>query len=153
MNNKAMLISHIFVWVVVVIGGVLLLIFGYNSIGQFTKQSCLAKSTFFEKNLVPDIEYMYNLPGSVVEKKYVIPCDVDKIYVVDNADMNDPLINASLGDKQLIREEVNNTNHNMFFFKGDNFQKGINAGDISIEYPNYQCFELRSSNFNIFSTC
>lgn len=153
--KKAEFAGPLVTWIVVIIIIGMSLIFGFNSISSIRQKSCIVNSVFFESNLIPDVEAMSTQPGSVSESSYPIPCDVDKVYIIDTAHADEILaadyMEQILENVPIVYEEVKaRTGNNLFLFSGNKFEKTMQLEDVVIKWPYYQCFEVKKSRLDLF---
>lgn len=146
-NKKAQFFGRPVVWIIAVIMIAMILFFGYRAITKSIQTGCLVQLTLFEKRLISDLESMYNQEGSVVEKDYIVPCGVEKIYFVD---IDKDVSFSSLSNYPEIMDNVKSgTEKNVFMIKGNKVYDSFSA-DIEIAYPYYDCYITKNGALGLF---
>ncbi|MEA2035983.1 MAG: hypothetical protein U9O94_00635 [Nanoarchaeota archaeon] len=148
MQKRGQFSGHLVTWIVVILIIGMSMIFGFNSVETIRHKSCIAQSVFFDANLKPDIETMSSQLGSVSEKTYPVPCDIEKIYIFDLAQEIDEDIKE---EQPIIYDSLESgSNYNVFFMRDGNLERSMYIPDIQLEYPSYRCFEIHGGGVKMY---
>lgn len=134
--------------VVALILTLLVFIFGYKGVAKTAQTGCLAQLNSFEKNFLGDVESLYTQSGSVIEKKYGVPCGVEKIYFVD---ITKEVSFSSLGDfPEMVDSIHSGVQKNVFLIKGGKVYDSFYGGDIDVENPYFDCYDTKAGTLNLY---
>ncbi|MBI2139463.1 hypothetical protein HYU14_00950 [Candidatus Woesearchaeota archaeon] len=162
MGKRGEMSTHWLLYMTALIVASAILIFGYSSFTKVNAQNCLAQSLVFEQDFKAAVEKAVGSEGSVFEKSFQIPCGVDRVYFVDtdNADTSDEFVRSVFVDMPLLWDSLQpinpldmnspRTGKNMFFSVKGIIQKAAFGGNISIEFPYFQCFKVVNGRMEMF---
>jgi hypothetical protein len=146
MNNKSQ--ANMLSWILILIVIAVTIFFGFKAVKTTSEKGCVAQLALLEKNLELDIESMYGLEGSVIEKKYSIPCGIERIYFVDNS-REVPF--SVLSDYPEIMDSLkSDTGKNIFLIRDGTVHSSISGGDLTIDTPYFDCYTTSTGKLDIF---
>ncbi|MBI2138591.1 hypothetical protein HYU13_03315 [Candidatus Woesearchaeota archaeon] len=120
-----------------------IVLFGYNSYSSISTQQCLVQQAGFEQQLRLDMDTALSNEDSSEKKSYVVPCGVEKLYFVDNGniDPSDPFVQSVLETLPLIQDALEDaTGKNLFFLSNGRVEKAATVGNVTLEFPYFKCF-------------
>ena len=125
---------------------ILIQFMGYKLFTTLREKQCQTELAKFEidlKDLYKGIEF-----GSVNERKYDAPCNVDKIYFIE-LDKDVPL--SIFNKLPIIKDSLKSkVKKNVFLVKNNKLVRSFYAGNLDFEYPYYTCLIPRSNEINFF---
>lgn len=152
MRKKAQFAGRTIIWIATIVIGSMILVFGFRYLTQTKETACLAKSTIFKKDLIPDIELAQNQPGSVLERDYGVPCDIEKIFFMDKRIMDavDFSSYSFSGYAEVVDSLQSKVDKNLFLVKNGKVEGSFNAGSVSIDDPYYSCYVTKTGKLKLF---
>ncbi|MFA5141395.1 MAG: hypothetical protein WC471_00295 [Candidatus Woesearchaeota archaeon] len=153
MNKKAFTITEVFVYILALVFGAMILMYGYNSISEIVNFGEKAIFVKFQKNLENSVTEISALPGTSRIKTFATPINFEKICFFDYTKACDPdslSESISIVDniRQTICDSVNSKVANVFLLplKGND----LNIPKIELtESQNPLCINIASGSLNL----
>lgn len=115
----------------------------YTSIKDSQCKTEMAKFEFDLSDYAKKLEF-----GSVHEQKYTVPCDADKLYLVD---LDKDIHEEAFKDMPLIKDSVySNAKKNVFVVKDGKIISSFYSADLQFSYPYYSCLLPRAGKISFF---
>ncbi|MBW2975262.1 hypothetical protein KY366_06090 [Candidatus Woesearchaeota archaeon] len=150
MKKRGQIYGSFFKYILIGVITVMIVLFGINALNRVNSASCRSGMVLLEDGLKKSVESVYSDIGSVSEKSFKIPCNIDKVYFVDLKKDNDRLF-RSLSDYPLIRDAIeDSTRQNAFLVKDDKVVSSFYAGNIELEKPYFLCSETSRKDLGLY---
>ena len=145
MNRKAFSPADIMVYLLALVLGALILIYGYDAIKSLTDRGEAVMYLRFEKRLMQEIEEISSLPGTIRVPEFTLPLKFNKICFF-HFNKECALSSELAGDEALICDSVNNGVANVFLFPLQ--EKDLKIEKIALE-TSPLCVEIPSGFFKL----
>ncbi len=132
---------------IIVIVAILIIYFGFTGLSTIFNKGCQSGIILLEKELQTSVEAISLQTGTVEEKKFNVPCGIEKIYFVD---INKNVSFTALQKYPLIINSIKaEVKKNVFLIKDDKIVKSFYADDFEIEFPYYDCYLTKYGDLNV----
>ncbi len=130
-------VQQIFVYFTILVVVILIVIFGFKSISNLSKNNKKTELLRFKIRLEKDLEAVSNDVGSIEYKEYNLPSDYNKLCLVDPILVNTKYINDSF-----IKDSLRNGLNDNVFLIGDGVPTSFYIDALSLKFPPfYICFK------------
>ncbi len=133
MKKRGQIQSNVFMFVFILIIISLTLVFGYMYIKRLQDSQAQIEVENFKTKLKNDANSISAEYGSIIEKTYLLPAKYDKIIFADLKYKEDILESGSLDEYPLIKNSIENTDHNVYIISGNIIADSFNVDNLNME--------------------
>ena len=138
MFKKSQIQSKIFIYMLAIMIGGMVLLFGYRVINEMNEKSDKVAFIRFTNKLNEDVESISYEPGSVKTEKYMLPANFGRICFVDLDNIQDT---SYLNGYPIVKDSVESkAQKNVFLLKGDNFET-FYVESLHLNDPYFHCVD------------
>lgn len=139
------MIEEIFKYGIVIALAALVVVIGYKLIASIKEKGCESEIVKFELEFGNLDKYVRH--GEKELRSFKVPCNVDRIYILD---LN-KTISPDLFSEPIIKDSLSTgSTNNVFLVRHGQVLSLFNAGNVDIDNPHYLCFSTSSGNLDFY---
>ena len=148
-HKKSQGASEVFKYLLVMLITAVILVGGYKVINIINSRSCQADLAKFEigiKNIDKNLRY-----GEKELKTFTVPCNSDKIYMLDLKKLNSGYTVGTFSSVPVIKNSLQDrAGSNTFLAAGNTVKQSFYAGNLEIQNPGFFCLNPVSGKISFF---